>query len=484
MKKIIFSLLAMLSIMSFNSNAIDKTINTVTKLTAKQYTTSKQDGNRLTLIGEKEFSDKSQSFPDETEIFLSDNKKFQTVLGIGGALTDASAETFFKMPESLQKEFLKAYYNQKDGIGYTLGRTNIHSCDFSSDSYTYVADKDSNLSTFSVNHDLKFRIPFIKQAIAEAGGKLVLFASPWSPPAWMKDNNDMLHGGKLLDKYRQSWSNYFVKFIQAYEKNSIPIWGITVQNEPLATQTWESCIYTANDEREFVKNFLGPTLQNSGMADKKIIIWDHNRDLAFQQADDILNDPDAAKYIWGTGFHWYEDWSGSKQQYQNIQEINEAYPDKKLLFTEGCWANFNLKDVYDWKLGERYGEAMINDFNNGSVGWTDWNVLLDEKGGPNHVNNFCFAPIHYNTKTNKLIYTNSYYYIGQFSKFIKPGAKRITASSTKSYIITTAFENIDGKIAVVVMNQSEIVQNLKLWFHEKTIQTALPASSISTFVID
>ena len=260
--------------------------------------------------------------------------------------------------------------------------------------------------------------------------------------------------------------------------------GLTVQNEPQATQTWESCIFSSNEEKDFVKNFLGPTLNNSGMDDKKIIIWDHNRDIAFQRADDILSDPEAAKYIWGTGFHWYEDWSGGLQQYQNIQQINEAYPTKNLLFTEGCFGNLDLRKINDWKHGERYGESMINDFNNGSVGWTDWNVLLDEKGGPNHVKNFCFAPVHYNTKTKELIYTNSFYYIGHFSKFIKPGAKRITASSSKSFIITTAFQNEDGKIVVVVMNKKDKVQNIKLWFQGKTIQSVLPARSISTFVVE
>jgi len=483
MKKSLFILLVLLSTVSFNSTAIGSS-NSETSKTAKQYTTSKEGGNRLSFIGEQEFSNKSQSALNETDIFLSNHKKFQTILGIGGALTDASAETFFKMPDAKQKEFLKAYYNQKDGIGYTLGRTNIHSCDFSSSSYTYVADNDSNLNTFNIKHDLNYRVPFIKQAIAEAGGKLVLYASPWSPPAWMKDNNDMLHGGKLLPQFQQSWANYFVKFIQEYEKNGIPIWGLTVQNEPQATQTWESCIFSSNEEKDFVKNFLGPTLNNSGMDDKKIIIWDHNRDIAFQRADDILSDPEAAKYIWGTGFHWYEDWSGGLQQYQNIQQINEAYPTKNLFFTEGCWGNFDLRKINDWKHGERYGESMINDFNNGSVGWTDWNVLLDEKGGPNHIKNYCFAPVHYNTKTKELIYTNSFYYIGHFSKFIKPGAKRITASSSRSFIITTAFQNEDGKIAVVVMNQKDKVQNLKLWLEGKSIISKLPARSISTFVVE
>lgn len=133
----------------------------------------------------------------------------------------------------------------------------------------------------------------------------------------MKDNNNMLKGGKLLPKYYQSWANYYVKFIKAYEAEGIPVWGLTVQNEPMAIQTWESCIYTVEEERDFVKKYLGPTLQKSGMASKKLIAWDHNRDLLYQRASTILFDPEAAKYIWGIGFHWYESWTGGGNIYDN-----------------------------------------------------------------------------------------------------------------------------------------------------------------------
>src|SRR5262249_12696570 len=151
----------------------------------------------------------------------------------------------------------------------------INSCDFSSDSYTYVSENDKDLKSFNVEHDEKFRIPLIKDALAKAG-KLTLFVSPWWPPAWMKDNTDMLHGGKLLPAYRQTWANYFVKFIKTYEKQGIPVWGLTVQNEPMANQKWESCIFTSEEERDFIKDYLGPTLKSEGLGSKKLIVWDHN----------------------------------------------------------------------------------------------------------------------------------------------------------------------------------------------------------------
>jgi glucosylceramidase len=447
------------------------------------YTTANNTSYRLTLTNTLSFKKFDQPLETDICIFVDDTHSFQTFLGIGGAITDAVAETFAKLPEDKQKEILTAYYDSSKGIGYTLARTNINSCDFSSDSYDYINEGDSSLQTFSVAHDEQYRIPFIKQAIATAGGKLCLFASPWSPPAFMKDNNDMLNGGKLKPAYYQAWANYYVKFIKAYERKGIPVWGLTVQNEPMAKQRWESCLYTAQDEANFIKNYLGPTLQKEGLADKKIIAWDHNRDLMYQYASTLLNDDDAAKYIWGIGFHWYETWTGSAPMYDNEKQVQQAFPDTHLLFTEGCNDGFDATKLSDWKLGEHYGKSMINDFNNGTIGWTDWNILLDENGGPNHVGNFCFAPVYANPETGELTYTNAYYYIGQFSKFIRPGAKRITSSSNRDKLLTTAFKNIDGSIIIIVMNQSDDELPLNIWIKGKALKTSSLARSIATFVI-
>jgi len=446
------------------------------------YTTADSSNFRLSLTGTITFKAMPQPLETQVCVFADPNKTFQTFLGIGGALTDAAAETFAKLPKDKQQEFMQAYFSKTKGIGYNFARTNIHSCDFSSDIYTYITEGDAALKTFNVQHDKKFRIPFIKEAIAAAGGKLNLFASPWSPPAFMKTNNDILHGGKLKKEFYQPWANYYTKFIKAYEAEGIPIWGISIQNEPMATQRWESCVYTGEEERDFLKNYLGPTMKREGFANKKIIGWDHNRDLLFQRASTLLDDADAAKYLWGIGFHWYESWSGGEPTFDNLKLVHEAFPNTNLLFTEGCKEAFDLTKVADWKLGEKYGVNMIHDFNNGSVGFTDWNILLDETGGPNHVNNFCFAPIHGNTKTGELIYTNEYYYIGHFSKFIQPGAKRISSSASRSQLLTTAFKNPGGSVVVIVMNQGNTKTQYYLWINGKAAEaTALP-HSISTLV--
>ena len=229
------------------------------------YVTAKDTGQRLARIGELQFADSPQRTEKQECIFVDPSKEFQTVLGVGGALTDASAETFYKLPADRQREILTAYFDPQKGIGYSLGRTSIHSCDFSSESYTYVTNGDETLASFDISHDLKYRIPFIKEALAIAGKDFTLFASPWSPPAWMKDNRDILHGGKLKPEFYDAWARYYVKFIKAYGQAGVPIWGMTVQNEPMAVQPWESCLYTAEEERDFVKNYLGPTLAGSGL---------------------------------------------------------------------------------------------------------------------------------------------------------------------------------------------------------------------------
>ncbi len=446
------------------------------------YTSADNTKFRLTETGRLKFVEKRQPTEGEISVFVNPNKTFQTFLGIGGAITDASAETFAKLPPTKQQEFLKAYFTKDKGIGYTLARTNIHSCDFSSGSYTYVDEGDKHLNSFSIDHDKQFRIPLIKRAMETAGGKLTLYASPWSPPAFMKSNKSMLKGGRLLPEFYQPWANYFVKFIKAYEKEGIPVWGLTIQNEPMATQRWESCIFTAEEERDFLKRNLGPTLANAGLGNRKIIIWDHNRDLITQRVDTILADPQAAKYVWGIGFHWYESWSGGQPMYENVGIVHDTYPDKNLIFTEGTVEAFDPANYQNWANGERYGRSMIKDFNNGTVGWTDWNILLNETGGPNHVANYCFAPIHGDTRTGELIYTPSYYYIGHFSKFITAGAKRVNSVASRSQLMTTSFVNPDGKVVTVVMNQSDKEVKYNLSIGTQAAEATILPHAIQTLV--
>jgi len=462
------------------TNSESKNRNGNLKLTeAEIYMTAKEDQLFMKKMPDAIFTEAGQ--PDEhfPTIMIDAGHQFQTIEGIGGALTDAAAETFFKLPQEQQQKIITAYFDTEDGIGYSLARTNINSCDFSSGSYSYdETDGDTNLDDFSVDHDLQYKLPLIKLAYKYTGNNLKLFASPWSPPAWMKTNNNMLQGGKLKEECYDSWAEYYVRFIQEYEADGIPIWGLTVQNEPMAVQTWESCIFTAEEERDFVKNHLGPTLWNSGMEDVKLMIWDHNRGLMVQRAATVFDDEDASQYVWGTGFHWY-----TGDHFENVKLLSEAYPDKNILFTEGCNYPFNYDSLHVWHYGETYGRSIINDFNNGACGWTDWNILLDENGGPNHVGNFCLAPVIGNTQTGEVVFMNSFYYLGHFSKFIRPGARRVIASSNNDDLLTTAFLNEDGTLAVVVMNATGNDMDFNLWSAYRGFESKSPAHSIITILI-
>src|SRR6185312_9586241 len=208
------------------------------------YSTIEGTNDKISLTDTLSFESHPQPLETEICVFVDPSHQFQTITGFGGAIVDASAETFAKLSKEKQEELLKKYYDPVDGIGYNVVRTNINSCDFSSDTYNYIEDYDSSLSTFSLKHDEQFRIPLLKKVNEKLNGKMFLFASPWSPPAWVKTNNDMLHGGKLKREYYQLWANYFVKFINTYENAGLPVSAVSVQNEPMATQRWESCIFT------------------------------------------------------------------------------------------------------------------------------------------------------------------------------------------------------------------------------------------------
>lgn len=421
-----------------------------------------------------------QPFENEVAVIVDRTRRRQTLLGIGGAITDASAEVFAKLAPAQQAALLEAYFDPQRGIGYTLLRTTIHSSDFSPASYTYVADGDASLASFDIAPDRRYRLPMIRAAQKAAGGALTTYLSPWSAPAWMKDNGSLLQGGRLLPDFAPAWARYIVKTVAAYEAEGVPVWGLTVQNEPMAKQRWESMLYTAEQERDFIKLHLGPALHAAGFGGKKLIAWDHNRDLIVHRANVILSDPEAAKFVWGLGFHWYETWAGGEPMHRNLAAVQAAWPDVKLLGTEATVERFDPAQIPSWANAERYARQIIEDFNAGAVGWTDWNILLDERGGPNHVGNFCFAPVHADGRTGELLFTPSFAALGHFSKFVRPGARRVAATSTRSTLLTTAFENADGRLAVVVMNGGDAAVDYLLQIGAGQRALRIPARALQT----
>jgi len=421
-----------------------------------------------------QFSNKENKL---STIKINPNTKFQQIIGFGGAFTESAAYTLSKITEDKRKEVIEAYFNPETGINYSIGRVHIHSCDFSLENYTYVTDQDMELKTFDISRDFKWVIPLILDAGIERGEAIKILASPWSPPSWMKSNHDMNHGGQLLPQYFESWAMYYTKFIKAYHKAGIDVKAITVQNEPAAVQVWDSCIYSAEEERDFIKYHLGPTMVRENLEDIKILIWDHNRDIMVERVKPILDDPEAAKYVWGTGFHWYV-----SEAFENVAKVHELFPDKHLIFTEGCQEGGC--HIGAWYTGERYARNMIGDMNHYCEGYLDWNICLDETGGPNHVNNLCDAPIIVNTKTNEVIYNSSYYYIGHFSKYILPKAIRIESLVSDSRLNVISFINPNNQIVVIVLNQTdeEIAYSVEL--NEQTTQINSLAHSIHTIIYD
>ncbi|WP_028986219.1 glycoside hydrolase family 30 protein [Thermicanus aegyptius] len=438
----------------------------------KVVVTAKDTQDRLT---EKESASFIPRNGKKADIELDSSQTYQTIIGFGGAFTEATAYTLAQMSPDKREEAIHSYFDQQNGLGYTIGRVHIHSCDFALENYTYVKDHDVELKTFNITRDKKWVLPLIKDAMTVKGGEIKLLASPWSPPSWMKTNGEMNHGGKLLPEYRAVWAKYYTKFIKAYREEGVNIWAITIQNEPVAVQPWESCIYTAEEERDFLKYYLGPIMHQEGLEDVKILIWDHNRDMIVHRASTVLSDPEAAKYVWGTGFHWYV-----SEEFENVGKVHELFPGKHLLFTEGCQEG-GVKSG-EWFTGERYGRNMIGDLNNWTEGYLDWNMVLNEEGGPNHVRNLCDAPIIADTRTNELYYNSSYYYIGHFSKYIRPGAVRIGVTQENERLYTTAFLNEDGNIAVVVMNETDHEIPFSLGYENQIVELNSMAHSIVTYI--
>jgi glucosylceramidase len=409
-------------------------------------------------------------------VFVDSRRRFQTLEGFGAAFTEAAAVTWQHLGPAAREQVLRDCFSDHAGHGYTLCRVHMNSCDFALGNYAHVPTPgDVALAGFSIERDRQALLPFIQAALRTAGRPIQLLVSPWSPPGWMKSNGQMNHGGTLLPQYRAAWAQCFVRFIQAYEAEGVPIWGVSVQNEPAATQTWDSCLYSAEEERDFVRDHLGPALAQAGLGRIRIVIWDHNRDLLVERASVVYADAEAARYVWGAGFHWY-----GEDHFEQVQLVHDAWPDKHLLFTEGCQEGG--PHAGSWALGERYARSMINDLNRWTVGWIDWNLLLDSNGGPNHVGNFCSAPILADTTTGTLAHQSSYFYIGHFARFVRPGARRVLCASSRAALETTAFVNPDGSTAVVVMNRSEAALPFALSIDGAVCATALTARSIATFI--
>ena len=407
-------------------------------------------------------------------IEINSDKTFQELLGFGGAFTESTGYALSTVNEENYNKILDDYFS-KDGLNYSFGRLSIGSSDFSLDSYSYSYQND--LSDFSIKRDMKYVIPTIKSA-QKRNKDLQFVSSPWSPPAFMKDNKKIIRGGKLKNEFKQTWAAYLVKYVEAYIEQGIDINYMTIQNEPNVSQPWESCRYSAEDEANLLKRYLFPTFKENKIP-TKFLIWDHNKDDIVERVTDCLVKYGALDYAAGIAFHWY---TGS--YFENIEAIHRLFPDKLLFHTEGCTGYSKFKPKDELFNAEMYANEIIGDLNAGTNAFIDWNLVLEYNGGPNHKRNYCNSPIMINKHHDGYIKTPAFYYIGQFSKYIKPGAKRISISTFTNDIQATAFRNSDNSIAIILLNKNNHNIEFNLSYNNHILHDNLDSHAIVTFVIN
>ncbi len=408
-------------------------------------------------------------------ICIYPERSYQEITGFGGAFTESSGFNLSLLSEKSRDDVMQGYFGEK-GLRYNLCRTHINSCDFSLGNYAYLEkETDKELTGFSIERDVKYLIPMIRQAIEIAKDELTLLASPWSPPAFMKSNGEMNHGGRLKTEYYAMWADYIVRYLKEYEKQGITIRLLTVQNEPQAVQSWDSCIYSSEEEKVFVRDHLGPTLERSGLGKVKILIWDHNKEIMYERASEILEDETAQNYTAGIAFHWY-----SGDHFESVALVREVYPEMELIFTEGCVEYSRFAGFDEIEKAQMYAHDIIGNFNAGMNGYIDWNLLLDDLGGPNHVMNFCAAPVMCNPKEDTVEKRLSYYYIGQFSRYVKKGAKRIAVSRYTDKLEISGFLNPDGERVLVIMNRTDTSLEFSIRERESGGKLMIEAYSIQT----
>lgn len=372
--------------------------------------------------------------------------RYQRFEGFGGAFTEAAAHSWARLPEARRQAFLNCYFGP-EGLGYTRGRVHIGSCDFSLGNY--ACQSGPRDEGFDTSRDDQRLIPMILAAQEAAGRPIGLLLSPWSPPGFMKTNGEMNHGGALKPEYRARWAACMARYAAHYRAAGCEVGYISVQNEPAAVQTWDSCVYSAREEGEFAAQYLAPALEAAGCGDVKILAWDHNKEVLPYRAAETLAVPGAARAVSGFAVHWY-----TGDHFDALRAVRSLWPDKELWFTEGCVEYSRFDGMTALGKAEMYAHDILGNLNGGVNGSLDWNLLLDAKGGPNHVGNFCEAPVMLTEDGQDFTPMDEYWYIGQFSRFLRPGAVRLGASAWTADAEVTAFENPDGGRAAVLLNRT------------------------------
>jgi glucosylceramidase len=408
-------------------------------------------------------------------IEINEKKIFQSIDGFGFTLTGGSAMLINRMNDAAKQSLLKELFGKGDeSIGISYLRISIGASDLDSSVFSYddlpKGETDESLSKFSLSMDAINLIPIL-QSILKINPAIKIMGSPWSPPTWMKDNGKS-KGGHLLVKYYDAYAHYFLKYILEMKKNGISIGAITLQNEPEHGGNNPSMLMTAKEQADFVANHLGPLFQKNNI-NTKIIVWDHNCDHP-EYPIEVMNNPDAKKYIDGAAFHLYNG------NISALTEVKNVHPDKKLYFTEQ-WTG--SKGKFDGDFMWHTKNVIIGSMKNWSSVALEWNLANDPKFEP-HTPGGCSECKGALTIDGSSVNRNvAYYIIAQASKFVPAGSMRIESSTMKD-LENVAFIRPDGKIALIVLNEKGFEVEFAIKFRGKSINATMNPNSAASFVLE
>jgi glucosylceramidase len=409
-------------------------------------------------------------------IRVDESVQYQTIEGFGASLTDSSAWLLDrKLTKEQRKELLETLFDAKKGIGLSVLRQPMGASDFALTDYSYddaaVGEKDAKLAKFSIEHDRAYIIPLLKEALA-LNPNLKIIASPWSPPGWMKTSRSMIRGALLPEAY-PAFANYFVKFIKAYADAGVPIYAITMQNEPLHIPgDYPGMGMTAIEQAEFLRDHLGPALREAGLT-TKVFIFDHNWDL-IEFPIQVLSDPKAAAYAAGTATHCYGGVATAQL------ELRERFPEKEIWMTEcsgGDWQKGNLL--------EQQVRLIINSTRNWAKTVVLWNLALDQNhepylGGCTTCRGV--VTINHSASPTQVVRTVDFTALTHVSKFLKPGSRRIASNTfDQGSLEDVAFQNPDGSVVLLVLNSSGAPLPFNIAWKGEFASYKLPAGAVTTF---
>jgi glucosylceramidase len=398
----------------------------------------------------------------------------QTIRGFGGAITQAVGYTLSQMPANTQRQILRDVFGA-DGLRYQMVRTSIDSCDFAVEQYEASGRPGA---PFDLTQDEAYIIPFIQAAQAFCPEKIQVMLTPWSPPAYMKDNGIRSFGGRLMPEFYSAWADYICRYLLVYQSHGLFVNRLSVQNEPNANQLWDSCLFTGEEEKRFLRDFLCPALHKNGLGTVALYIWDHNKERLFDRVREVVDDS-TNDMVAGAAFHWY-----SGDHFDALRLVREQFPKLDLLFSEGCIEYKHYSSDDPLHSARMYAHDMIGNFNAGMNTFFDWNIALNSEGGPNHASNFCESPILCNPETGTYEKRLSYYYIYQFSHFIAPGAVQIATTTFANTIGAAAFQNPDGRLVAVLLNHSSNPYRVFLRVNGQLIELPLEADAIASVEIE